>query len=176
MLPACPHLPKPAPGIDWRRLHAHRTKERGAEFYLDCLEYAQDLWRQGRPARVLLCLDRALGADLRGDEPVLADWPLPYAAVAWILRHAPPGVFIGNPRVHFQHYAGRMNAPRREQRRWRAWACWALTRATLPSLHGDIKHRVVEPKLETIAAELSHHGIPGEAKLWRKVLAAGGDR
>jgi hypothetical protein len=27
---------------------------------------------------------------------------------------------LRNPRVHFQHYAGRMNEPRREQRRWRA--------------------------------------------------------
>jgi hypothetical protein len=171
MLRACPHLPKPAPGIDWRLLHAHRTKSRGAEFYADCLEYANELWRQRLPARALLALDRALGADLRGDEAVLAAWPLPYAAVAWILRHSPGDAFLGNPRVHFQHYAGRMNAPRREQRRWRAWACWALARSVLPNLHGDPKHRVVEPKLEAIAAKLVRHGISGERELWLQVLA-----
>jgi hypothetical protein len=167
----CPHLPRPGPGIDWRRLHAHRKKERGVGFYLDCLEYANDLWRRGIPARAVLVLDRAMGADLLGDEPVLATWPMPYAALAWILLHRPPGVFIGNPRVHFQHYAGRMNEPRREQRKWRAWACWALTRAILPGLHGDPKHRVVEPGLETIAENLRRHGIRGEDELWTRVLA-----
>ena len=69
-------------------------------------------------------LDRAFGADLAPGEPVLAAWPLPYAAMAWLLQHTPPETFIGNPRVHFQHLADRMNEPRREQRRWRAWACW----------------------------------------------------
>lgn len=171
MLPACPHLPAPAPGIDWRRLHSHRARERGPGFYLDCLEYANALWRGGTPARAVLALDRALGADLSGDEPVLADWPLPYAALAWMLRHAPPNVFLGNPRVHFQHYAGRMNAPRREQRRWRAWACWALTRAVMPDLPGDPRHKVVEPERAEIEAELVRHGLPGEAAAWRRILA-----
>ena len=96
---------------------------------------------------------------------------MPYAALAWILRHPPQGVFIGNPRVHFQHYADRMNEPRRDQRKWRAWACWALTRAILPGLHGDPKHRVVEPKLETIAENLRRRGIRGEDELWTRVLA-----
>jgi len=171
MLQACPHLPEPAPGIDWRTLNAHRNGERGPAFYLDCLEYAHALWRNGTPARAVLAIDRTFGASLRSDEPVLAAWPPPYAALAWILRHSPQGVFLGNPRVHFQHYAGRMNAPRREQRRWRAWACWALARAILPGLHGDPRHRVVEPGAGTIASRLRRHGLPGEADLWLQVLA-----
>ena len=30
-------------------------------------------------------VDRALGADLSGNEPVLRAWPLPYAAMAWMV-------------------------------------------------------------------------------------------
>jgi len=171
-LPACPHLPAPPPGLDWRSLHAYRAAPRDAAFYLACLEYGQSLWQRGSPARALLCLDRALGAELHGTEPVLQSWPLPYAALAWIVRHAPDGVFLGNPRVHFQHYAGRMNEPRREPRRWRAWACWALARAVRPDLPGDPRHRVIEPSLDEIAAQLQRHGHPGEAALWRAALAA----
>jgi len=120
----CPHLPPPRAALDWRSLHVFRHGNRNAEFYFACLEYAHLLWARGFPARAVLCLDRALGADLRGDEAILREWPLPYAAMTWVLHHTPPDVFAGNPRVHFQHYAGRMNEPRREQRRWRAWACW----------------------------------------------------
>lgn len=169
-LPSCPHLPEPRAGLDWRALHTHRTAERGAEFYFACLEYGHALWQRGFAARALLCLDRALGADLTGGEPVLRRHPLPYAAMAWLMAHTPREVFIGNPRVHFQHYADRMNEPRREQRRWRAWACWALARAVRPDLPNDPKHRVVEPTLEAIEAALRTHGNPGEAELWRAEL------
>lgn len=183
MLPAfsaCPHLPEARPDLDWKVLHAHREGERGAAFYLACLEYGHSLWRRGFAARTLLCLDRAMGADLRGDEAVLVPHPLPYAAMAWVIQHTPPGTFLGNPRVHFQHYADRMNEPRRDQRRWRAWACWALARAVRPDLPGDPKHRVDEPKLDEIEAELRRWGHPGEAERWRTILAqlspAGGAR
>ena len=111
-----------------------------------------------------------MGADLKGDEPVLSEWPLPYAAVVWIMRHVPHGVFIGNPRIHFQHYADRMNEPRKDQRRWRAWACWALARRAMPDLTGDPRHRVAEPALKQIEARLRKHGIPGEALLWSSEL------
>lgn len=157
--------------MDWRTLHAHRGAARGEEFYFSCLEYGHALWRQGFAARTLLCLDRAFGADLTGEESVLADHPLPYAAMAWLLGATPADVFLGNPRVHFQHYADRMNEPRREQRRWRAWACWALARAVRPDLPGDPKHRVLEPDLAAIAAGLRAHGHVGEAERWREVLA-----
>lgn len=170
--PPCPHLPEPRRGLDWRSLHAYRGAGRGGEFYFACLEYGHALWCRGLAARALLCLDRALGADLRGDEPVLHEHPLPYAAVAWVIRHTPEGVFLGNPRVHFQHYADRMNEPRRELRRWRAWACWAITRAVRPDLPGDPRHAVVEPAREEIAARLARWGLPGEVALWRGVLVA----
>lgn len=170
-LPPCPHLPPSRPDLDWRALHGFRAARRGAEFYAACLEYGQALWQRGLAARALLCLDRALGAELRGDEAVLRTWPLPYAATAWIVAATPEGVFIGNPRVHFQHYAGRMNEPRREQRRWRAWACWALVRAVKPELPGDPRHVITEPSHAEIAAQLERHGHPGEAELWAAVRA-----
>ncbi|MDB6127884.1 MAG: hypothetical protein JWM35_1780 [Verrucomicrobia bacterium] len=155
--------------MDWRALNRFRDDERGPDFYFACLEYGQSLWTRRFAARSLLCLDRAFGADLRGDEPVLREWPLPYAAMAWLIRETPPDLFLGNPRVHFQHYADRMKVPRCEQRRWRAWACWALTRAVRPQLPGDPKHAVEEPTLMRIEAELEAHGIPGEAALWLEV-------
>jgi hypothetical protein len=170
-LPPCPYLPAPRPGLDWRTLHIHREDVRGGEFYHDCLEYAQALWLRGLSARALLCLDRAMGADLRGDEPELQTWPMPYAAMAWLIAQTPADVFMGNPRVHFQHYAGRMNEPRREQRRWRAWACWALARAVRPDLPGDPKHAIAEPSTQEIASQLGTHGLPGEAGLWKTTLA-----
>lgn len=171
VLPPCPHLPPPRAGLDWRTLHIHREDVRGAEFYHDCLEYAHALWRRGLAARAILCLDRAMGADLRAGDPQLRAWPLPYAAMVWFLVHTPPNVFIGNPRVHFQHYADRMNHPRRDQRRWRAWACWALARAVRPDLPGDPRHAVEEPTMDQIGTRLDAHGLLGESQLWRDVLA-----
>lgn len=170
-LPPCPHLPPPRAGLDWRALHAFRDNDRGPEFYFACLEYGHALWQKGYAARSLLCLDRAFAADLTGDEPVLRTHPLPYAAMAWLIARTPAGTFLGNPRVHFQHYADRMNDPRREQRRWRAWACWALTRVVRPDLPPDPKHRVVEPSLETIESALRAHGHAREPELWRREMA-----
>lgn len=155
--------------MDWRVFSAYRS-DRGPAFYATALEYGQYLWQRRLPARAILCLDRAFGADLRGDEPVLQAWPLPYAAMAWLLARAPADALVGNPRVHFQHYADRMNAPRREQRQWRAWACWALTRRVLPDLPPDPRHEVREPTEPEIADGLSTYGLPGETDLWRTVL------
>lgn len=155
-------------------LHAFRETDRGGAFYLACLEYGHALWSRRLAARAILCLDRAMGAELAGTEAELHAWPMPYAAMAWCIAHTPPGVFLGNPRVHFQHYADRMNEPRRDQRRWRAWACWALTRAVRPEFAGDPRHRVVEPALEEIAAALDRHGYAGETRLWRDVLETAG--
>ena len=172
LFPTCPLLPLPRAGLDWRSLHAFRATDRGPVFYHACLEYGHALWQRGFAARSLLCLDRALGAELNGLEPILRQHPLPYAAMAWLIRETPPGVFLGNPRVHFQHYADRMNEPRREQRRWRAWACWALARAVRPDLPNDPKHHVVEPTHASIAAGLREHGHQGESELWQRTLAA----
>ena len=110
-----------------------------------------------------------MGADMDGTEPVLGSWPIPYAAMAWIMREVPRDLFCGNPRVHFQHYADRMNEPRRTLRQWRAWACWALARQVRPELPGDPKHEVTEPTLDAIAEGLTTHGLIGEAELWHAV-------
>ncbi len=169
--PPCPFLPVPRAGLDWRTLHAFRGEARGADFYFACLEYGNAIWQRGFAARSLLCLDRAMGAELRGDEPVLHEWPMPYAAMGWLIAQTPEGVFLGNPRVHFQHYADRMNEPRREQRRWRAWACWAIARAVRPNLSADPKHQVHEPSHAEIATALTVHGYSGETAVWETVVA-----
>jgi hypothetical protein len=175
VLPSCPHLPPPRAAMDWRDLRAHGT-DRGPEFYLTALRYGHYLWRQGRAARAILCLDRAMGADLRGPggAAARAAWPLPYAALTWMLEQAPPGVFLGNPRIHYQHLAARMNNPRRDQRRWRAWACGALARRVRPQWPGDPGFAGREPGVAVIAARLRRHGSAGEAALWRRVLARSG--
>ena len=174
VFPLCPHLPVSRAGLNWRTLHVHRNDVRGGTFYRDCLEYAQALWQRGLAARAILCLDRSLGAELHGDEPVLQEWALPYAAMAWLIARTPPGTFFGNPRVHFQHYAGRMNEPRRERRRARAWACWALVRVVRPDLPGDPKHHVVEPTADEIVVQLQTFGHAGEPDLWRAAMSNAG--
>src|SRR6187431_2043897 len=170
VLPPCPLLPAAPASMDARALTAHGD-ERDADFYVTALTYGQYLWQRGLAARAILKVDRALLADLRGDEPVLLQLPLPYAAMAWMLKHTPPDIFIGNPRVHFQHLADRMNEPRREQRRWRIWACWQICRSVRPEFTADPKHAVTEPSQDDIFAQLTAHGVPGEAALWRGVLA-----
>lgn len=155
--------------MDWRVYQVHGI-DRGAGFYLTALEYGHCLWQQGRAARAILCLDRAMGAALTGTEPEVVLWPMPYAAMAWFLAHTPSDVFTGNPRVHFQHYADRMNEPRKEQRQARAWACWALTRRIRPDLPADPKHDVREPAESDIAMWLDATGLPGETLLWQSVM------
>ncbi len=157
--------------MDWRDVRAHGA-DRGPAFYRTLLEYSHYLWQRGHAARAVLCLDRAFGADLAagcGGAPADA-WPLPYAALAWYLTHTPPGVFLGNPRVHYQHLAVRMNEPRREQRRWRAWACGAICRRVRPNLAGDPRSHHREPEEAVIRAHLARHGGLAEAEMWRRVL------
>ncbi len=168
-LPPCPHLPPPRQQMDWRSFGEHGPK-RDADFYLTALEYGHYLWQRGFAARAILCLDRAMGAEVHATDAALQTWPIPYSAMAWFLTHTPEGVFIGNPRVHFQHYADRLKAPRRDQRRWRAWACWALARRIRPHLHADPRHQVIEPTEDEIANALDAYGLPGETVLWRHVL------
>lgn len=155
--------------MDWRDFNSHGGT-RDPAFYLTALRYGHYLWQRGLAARAILCLDRAMGADVKATDEVAQTWPMPYAAMAWFLAHTPEDVFIGNPRVHFQHYADRLKAPRRDQRRWRAWACWALTRRLRPWLPADTRHRVVEPTETEIAYALDTHGLPGEARQWSDVL------
>jgi len=58
--------------------------DRGPAFYLGALTCAQSLWLQGLPAQAILQLNRAFAADLRGDEAILTNYPLPYAPMVWI--------------------------------------------------------------------------------------------
>ena len=155
--------------MDAGALTAHGAA-RDAGFYLTALRYSNYLWQRGLAGRAILKLDRALGADLGSNDEVLQSWPLPYTAMAWILANAPS--FVGNPRVHFQHLADRMNEPRREQRRWRMWACWAICRKARPDLVGDPRHEVEEPSLATIAEKLGLHGHPGETDLWQRAYSS----
>ena len=168
-LPPCPHLPAAPAQMDAGALTAH-GESRGGAFFLTALTSGQYQWQRGLAARAILCLDRAFSADLCGDESALRDWPMPYAAMGWFLQHVPADAFVGNPRLHFQHLADRMNEPRRDQRRWRAWACWALARGVRPELLADLKHAVTEPTLIEINLSLSAHGLPGEAELWLAAL------
>jgi hypothetical protein len=170
LLPACPFLPEATQEMDASVLSAH-GRNRGIQFYLSALTYAHYLWRKALPSRSILLLDRAFGADLNGREVELNLWPMPYQAMAWILRHSPPELLIGNVRVHFEHLASRMNEPRREQRSSRAWACWALARQILPDLSGDPRNlSCKEPAIEEIEKRLLIHGVPGEAVIWEKTL------
>lgn len=162
-----PQLPAADPHMDWRSLNRFRDNDRGPRFYLACLKYSQHLWQRNLPARAILCLDRAWSADLSGKETILEEWPLPYAPLVFLLQNAPENAFLGNPRVHFQHYADRLGQPRRQQRQWRSWACWALARAALPHLPGDPNHAVEEPTIEQIAAQLDTHGHRDETALWQ---------
>ena len=171
VLPPYPHLPSvdPAAEMDWRVVNS-AGPERGEIFFERCLTYAHYLWQRGLAARAVLAADRALLADLRGDEPILAKHPLPYRALAWMIGATPLDVFIGNPRVHYQHLADRVRAPRRDQRATRAWACWHLARAVRPDLPGDPRHAVREPSRGETAAALDAHGIPGERETWQDAL------
>ncbi len=123
-------MPERKVGPELPRRHG---PDRGVAFYLDALRYAQGLWLEGKPAQAILQLNKALSADLRGDEKVLVQWPLPFDAMQWILKKAADGScgFLGNPVRHFQHLATRMSGPRREIRVKRAWRCFWIARQVL---------------------------------------------
>ena len=144
--------------------------ETAISFYFTALQYGQVLWLRNLPARALLAIDRALLTDLSGTEKELANWPLPYRAMAWIISHYDDDFFVGNPRVHFQHLATRVRGDRKEQRRWRAWACWYLARLARPQLPGDKKQGIEEPGVNDIALGLKNHGIQNELETWQSVV------
>jgi len=124
----CPFLPGHDPGKPIRH-----EADRGAAFYRDALSFAQGYWLAGKPAQAILQLNKAFSADLPDDDPVLKEWPWPYAALEWILAHAADGSagFLGNPVRHFQHLATRMSGPRKKVRIARAWKCFHIARRVL---------------------------------------------
>lgn len=172
----CPYLPTPQEPLTHLVMAPFR-KGRGDDFYEMALTYAGSLWLQGLPARSLLLINRALGADLAGNEAILETRPLPYAAVRWILEHRSEeeAYFIGNPRRHYQHLATRMVPPRKTQRSWRAWACWYLSVQVLPTEAYPADELqiqtegIVEPSRDQISEALDIYGIPGERVLWERI-------
>lgn len=172
-LAPCPWLPPQEEPLSAAWVAA-LGEDRGEQFYLAALEYAQSLWRQGFPARSILLLNRALGCELEGTEAVLRHWPLPYAAMAWLLQQRREDQYLGNPRRHWQHLASRMSGPRAELRTWRAWACWRIACVALPNLVADelqlAREGLREPGEEEIADQLERLGHRGEVGRWRDVL------
>lgn len=168
----CPYLPpwQKEEMLDHQLLGRH-GEGRGAEFYHDALRYGQHLWCTGHAGRALLAITRALYADVASDEAILKQWPLPYAALAWIIRHHTSDDFPGNPRLSYQHQATRLRGDRRELRSARAWAVWALVCQIRPHLPGD--PTCPEPSMAQIQDLLDQHGHPGESELWREAFAAG---
>lgn len=172
-LEPCPLLPVPETPLTAESV-ATLASDRGGVFYHTALLYSQSLWLQGFPARAILLLNRAMGCDLTECGALLARWPLPYKAAAWMIRNHLPDQFIGNPRRHWQHLATRMVEPRRELRTWRAWACWRMACLILPDMPGDdlqiAREGVHEPAEEEIASHLERLGLPGELDVWRDAL------
>jgi hypothetical protein len=167
----CPWLPAARAGMSFLDLRGLGDR-RDADFYLTALGYAQCQWLRGLPAQAILQLDRAWGADLRGDEPVLGEWPSPYRALAWMLEQRPEGRFLGNPVRHFQHLATRVRCGRREVRSWRAWAGLHLSERILPADGYPRDERQIEresvvvPSVEEVREGLAQTGWAGEVEEW----------
>ncbi len=172
----CPFLPVPSGVLTAACLQPFGKEDRGAEFYEMALNYAQSHWRQDLPAQALLQVNRALGSAVAATDEVLQRWPLPYAAVVWLLQHHGPDQFIGNPRRHYQHLATRMVEPRKALRTWRAWACWVLVCELLPHFPADEKQlaeeNVCEPSRDKVYEQLERWGHPGEAAAWKQLWRA----
>ncbi len=173
--PPCPLLPEENRHYDHKDVEA-LNHERGPLFYETALHYAQSLWREGFPAKSILLINRALSLPLKRDEPILAQWPLPYQALVWIMQNRVEGQFIGNPRRHWQHLATRMVEPNKELRTWRAWACWYLAKTILPEMEfpTDFKQireeQLVKPTRDQIAANLQRLSPANDLEVWQQTL------
>lgn len=130
--PPCPWLPEVREIHDFSITRRHGS-ERGGEFYLDALRYAQSQWCLGKPAQAILQLNKAWMANVSANDPVLQIQPQPYRVLVWILEKASTSDcgYLGNPVRHFQHLASRMSGPRAEIRSWRAWLCFHLAEKIL---------------------------------------------
>lgn len=169
----CPYLPAVDHVYIAQEIH-DLGKDRSENFYTIALHYAQSLWLEGFPAKSLLLVNRALSCRLPG---VSLQAPYqPYQAVAWMLHHRPDGLFIGNPRRHYQHLATRMVEPHKELRSWRAWACWHLAKCLLdeneyPSDDEQIREElIVEPRRAEIADALQRLSPHDDLPAWEEAL------
>lgn len=165
----CPYLPVPDVRMNYRCLTESR-KTNESNFYVSALKYGHYLWLKGHAGRSILALTRALYANVPEADPVLDRWPLPYAALKWIVASHPSEGFPGNPRISFQHQATRLRGERQALRRARAWAVWALIRKAKPTLCGDEVQAIEEPTIDRIAEQLKNEGHTNEAAIWNTVL------
>lgn len=175
-LSRCPHLP--AVDCHWpaAALAGLDARARPAEVFQIALCCAQSRWQDGLPAQALLMLNRAFACDLDDDAAELGHHAWPYAALAWILRHAPEDCYLGNPRRHFQHLATRMHdSPIKGLRVARAWACWAITRSVRPAFPADAAQLAAENLTEPTVAAIRSLPVwlarPRETRLWEDILA-----
>lgn len=173
--PPCPFLPDIDRVIPAAEIVA-LGRDRGPVFYEASLKYGQSRWRTGFPAQALLQCNRALSCALTLEEPVLQQWPLPYATMSWLMVNQKEGQFLGNPRRHFQHLATRMVPPHKDLRVWRAWACWYLAKAVLPEAEfpADTKQireeGIVEPVFAQISERLLELSPANDHEMWLKAL------
>lgn len=171
----CPFLPDVTEALGAKDLEVLGA-DRGRDFYITALRYAQGLWRTGFPAKSLLLCNRAFSADLASREEIPDDFPLPYRAVAWVIVNRPEGCFIGNPRRHYQHLATRMVEPRKELRSWRAWACWYLAKEVLGETEFPcdekqiVEEGIIEPTRGMIRERLAALSKVGDAAEWEKAI------
>lgn len=162
--PACPWLPEGGEIHDFSITRRHGG-DRGGEFYLDALRYAQSQWRSGKPAQAILQLNKAWMADLSDEDPTLHSQHDPFLALVWILNHAAAGDcgYLGNPVRHFQHLASRMSGPRAVIRSWRAWLCFHLAEKILnPAVYPRDGEQIAReglwiPGCQRALAEVSKH-------------------
>lgn len=166
----CPHLPSPDLEMTHRCLTELDATTEPAVFYTNALQYGHTLWHKGHAGRAILAITRALYADVKENDPVLTKWPLPYAALAWIIDEHQSDDFPGNPRISFQHQATRLRGERQDLRRTRAWAVWSIICKVRPSLPADETQDFTAPTIEKIEALLKKHGHPNEAELWMETL------
>ncbi len=175
VLPPCPLLPTVERRDGPLATRGVANKDMG--YYRACLESAQTLWREAKPAQAILQLNKAFMADLGVEQGILRSWPPPYAVLVWILRNRPEGAFVGNPVRHFQHLATRVSGVRREIRSWRAWACFHLSRRELPEEEFPVDAAQIEkesleiPEWEAVLERIERGGWVGEAELVREVAA-----
>ena len=148
-------------------INANDTPE---SFYFKALQYGHYLWLNGHAGRAILAITRALYAKVPANTPILNEWPLPYAALTWIIKNHSSDDFPGNPRISFQHQATRLKGERQELRRARAWAVWALICKVRPSLPADAAQVFDEPTIQDIEALVTKWGHPDETALWMDAL------
>lgn len=141
-------------------------------FYFKALQYGHYLWLQGHAGRAILSITRALYTDIPDDAEALKQWPLPYAALAWIIKNHASDDFPGNPRISFQHQATRLRGERQDLRRARAWAVWKLICTARPSLPADSAQAFEALNREEVSLLLKQFGHPKEATHWKSALDA----